>query len=434
MTLLCPVCSQSTKDARGLASHFNHRRKAGDTAHPEYQASQEEARWAGKTEGTDYIRCLACGLRVFTLARHLKAEHKITAVQYRAAYGEDAKIRCDTLKAKRSMALSTCLRVKGDKKEVVCSSCGEAWMGSKFLAPGTHDFRCGVCKSRDEAADKQEQWKQWNGKSEPQDYVSCRACGDYRADNLTSHIQSAHPNLVGTYKNTYPGSFLVALSSGVRDKISIRGVPRPYGFGQKVSFGKLASEYKHSPEAKEKMSKSRLLLDKIIRLTESDLVPFKKRDGRVSLTQASIGLNRCTGVVKRECVRLSLPYYRLSVGQDKFLCGISTLTGCTYEGEWTSSLFINPKSGRKFRFDGYFESVQLLAEFQGHQHYQFPNRFHHANNEAGYLEACERDIEKRRQVFAHGGFKYLEVREDQPWQDLNYLRKLLTDLEIPTVG
>ena len=55
MDSVCPVCGQSTKDARGLASHFRFRREAGDTAHPEYQAlqwsSQEGARWAGGLAG-----------------------------------------------------------------------------------------------------------------------------------------------------------------------------------------------------------------------------------------------------------------------------------------------------------------------------------------------------------------------------------------------
>lgn len=392
-----------------MAAHFRFRREAGDVEHPKYQAAQEEAQWVGKSEGADYVRCLACGLRVLTLARHLKAEHKINAVQYRAAYGEDAKIRCDTLKAKRSVALSTCVRVKGDKKEVTCSSCGEVWLGSKFLALGTHDFRCVDCREIEGNTALQ---IQWDGKSEPQDYVTCRACGDYRAENLTSHIQSAHSDLVGTYKEEYPGSFLVALSSGVRNKIAIRGVPRPKEFGIKISMQKLAQR---------------------VYLTESDLLPFRKKTSKkVSLSRASLGTGLTIGVVKRECLRLGLPYHRLNVSQDILLSRVSTLLGYDYKSEWTSSFFVNPKSGHRFKFDGYFEACTLLIEFQGYQHYTWPNHFH--SHEAAFLEARERDVEKRRQALAHGGFKYLEVREDQPWQDLDYLRKRLTDLEVPTVS
>jgi hypothetical protein len=148
-----------------------------------------------------------------TLARHLKGEHGITADQYRAKYGEGVPIRCEALKAKRGAAISARPITKGEQKSVVCPTCGGTWEGSKYL--GTiHDLRCAPCRERD-----------WEGKSEPADFVTCRVCG-YRAENLTSHVQNEHPTLIGTYRDTYPGAELVALRSPVRDKAAIRGVAR----------------------------------------------------------------------------------------------------------------------------------------------------------------------------------------------------------------
>jgi hypothetical protein len=47
-----------------------------------------------------------------------------------------------------------------------------------------------------------------------------------------------------------------------------------------------------------------------------------------------------------------------------------------------------------------------------------------------YLDARWRDDEKRRQVMASGTYRYLEVREDEPWQDEVYLRERLRSLGI----
>jgi predicted transcriptional regulator len=401
----CPVCGLVAKDKKGLATHFRHRREAGDLAHPEFLAHQEEAQWDGKIEGTDYVRCLSCGLRTLTLARHLKAAHKISADEYRTIYGPKAKIRCDSLTDRRSIAIAARVLRKGEKKTVFCPSCGESWEGSKYLVPGTHDFRCDRCRTQEEAASEVERWV---GKSEPEDYVTCRACG-YRAENLTSHLQSIHPELLGTYREVYLGALINALISGVRDKTMIRGVPRSEEFAQKVSAGK------------------------VTQFSVEDYLPFRMKNGKVSVGRASQGLGKCESAIRRECVRLGLPSYRWGVCQDRFLGTLSKLLGCEYEAQWTSPLFVNPKSNRRFKFDGFFEDIGLLVEFQGHQHYTFPNRFHSPSHETTYLECRERDAEKRRQVLADGRYKYLEVREDQSWDDLEYLQGRLTEIGTPFV-
>lgn len=157
----CPVCSQPAKGARGLATHFRHRREAGDEAHLHHALQLEEARWSGLIEGKDFVRCLVCGHRAETLARHLKAEHGISADQYREAYGKSVPIRSSALRDKRSVAISKRPIALGGKKTITCPSCLETWEGSKHLAEGTHDFRCGKCRSAAEDL-------KWAGKSEPE--------------------------------------------------------------------------------------------------------------------------------------------------------------------------------------------------------------------------------------------------------------------------
>ena len=397
MSPTCPVCSRTFPTPQGLSHHFRHRREAGDAPHITYETAREDARWTPLTEGRDYVRCLECGHRTVTLARHLKGEHGITADQYRAKHGEGVPIRCDALKAKRGAAISARPIAKGEQKSVVCPTCGGTWEGSKYL--GTiHDLRCDPCRERD-----------WEGKSEPADFVMCRVCG-YRAENLTSHVQNDHPDLIGTYRDTYPGAEIVSLRSPIRDKAAIRGVPRTLGF-------------------RRKMSKSLKALNRILRLTPALLLGFRLKNGKVSLGAAMSGLGRSYSVVKRECLRNGLAYHNCLVSQDRFLGLLAKVIGAEPHREWSSDQLVNPRTERRFRFDGYFDGMGLLVELHGYQHYTFPNRYHRTEDD--YLDARWRDDEKRRQVTASGAYRYLEVREDEPWQDKAYLRERLVDLGVP---
>jgi hypothetical protein len=304
--------------------------------------------------------------------------------------------------------------------------CGAEWLGSKYLVPGTHDFRCGKCRKESDAREEAERWA---GKSEPDDFVTCKACG-YRAENLTSHLQSVHEELLGgEYQRKYPGSLINALHSGVRDKTLVRGAKRPEGFGAKVSSGKRKTRFKHTPEARAKMSASQKEVGRRIFLEREQLLPFQLKNGKVSIARASVGLDLYTNVIRRECVRLGLPYHRLSVNQDRFLGLVSKLLGAPFLPEWTSPEFVNPKTNRKFKFDGFFPEEKLLAEFHGYQHYTFPNRFH-KSEEAAFEEMRERDAEKKRQVAARGEYRYLEVRDDEAWFDESFLTEKLLSVGI----
>jgi hypothetical protein len=105
---------------------------------------------------------------------------------------------------------------------------------------------------------------------------------------------------------------------------------------------------------------------------------------------------------------------------------IEKILGMPYHCEWSSEHFVNPVSGRKFRFDGYFESLNLIVEFNGPQHRVYPNRYHVTDEDFHDLQW--RDAEKARQVLASGTLHYLVVHDNEPWEDETYLRGRLRAL------
>ena len=164
----------------------------------------EEAKWSAKLENQEYVICKLCGHRAESLARHLLAEHGITAKQYKVLY-PDALIRSIALKAVRGEAIRQglkCFGQKGRTKQVICPDCSQEHAVSLYFAYDMHDPRCPDCKR---AAFEEEQdhiYNSFNGKKEPDDYVECRIC-NYRAENLTSHIRSEHPDFEGYYLDIF---------------------------------------------------------------------------------------------------------------------------------------------------------------------------------------------------------------------------------------
>ena len=420
----CPVCSLVVKSSQGLSNHLGRRRKEGDLPHTSYLSNLENSQWEGKIEGTDYIHCKVCNEKMTSIVTHVP-KHGITVTDYRLQFGSDVKIRCDSLVAKRSKAIASWTRPHGETKTITCPDCSVTWEGSKYLVPGTHDLRCVGCKDKYETECEDARWL---GKLEDQDYVICRACG-HRAEGLTAHIQNVHPELVGIYKERYPGSELFSMNCAIHVSPML-GKERTEEFCRKVSEGKKNTHYCHSPESRNKMSKTKREQDLKIRFTLEDLLPYKVKYGKVSLTMAIEGLGSSIMVVKRECARHGLDYYKLGVKQDKLMVILSNILNSRYVGEWTSLQFVNPQTNKRFKFDGYFESHSLLVEFQGYQHYTFPNRYMNASHEDVYQDQLKRDLEKRHQVLSSGTYKYLEVREDEPWEDTQHLRRRLKSLGI----
>jgi len=166
-----------------------------------------EQKWKDKVENEDFVKCLECSYRAATLGRHLKSEHNMTAEDYKNKHGLDVLIRAVKLTEKRQDAAKNRKGGfgKGDTKIISCPTCGINHKVPKFLGH-MHEHNCSVCKKNNEE-------NRWINLSEPEDYVTCEEC-DYKAENLTSHIQNAHPH----YRDKYPDAFIVSLNSLVRNK------------------------------------------------------------------------------------------------------------------------------------------------------------------------------------------------------------------------
>lgn len=158
---------------------------------------------------SDLVSCLSCGLQMSRLATHLKS-HGLNAVSYRALYGPEVPLTSPASEEKRRAAIKASRSSSSSYnvlKTVGCTLCSSAYEAHKAAAPGL----CPGCKVLQEGA-------RWAGKTEPQDYVTCLDCG-YRAENLTSHITSMHPN----YRSAHSDALIVALGSSIRDKTSLQG-------------------------------------------------------------------------------------------------------------------------------------------------------------------------------------------------------------------
>lgn len=171
----------------------------------------------------------------------------------------------------------------------------------------------------------------------------------------------------------------------------------------------------------------------IIRLEKDDLLRFTLGNGKVVIAQAMVGLGHDYKVIKRECGRHGLATFNHRVRQTICLSAISkVLGGVSFQQEWESMRFINPPTGRRFRFDGYFPSHDLVVEFHGWQHYVFPSVY--IQNEELYFALQERDRIKENLIRSDSALRYFLVREDEPYADPKYLMGRLIDEGILSLG
>ena len=168
--------------------------------------------------------------------------------------------------------------------------------------------------------------------------------------------------------------------------------------------------------------------EETIRIEKKTLLPYALKNGKISCARASAGLGFSTGVVSREIKRNGLVVARGRVKQAACMQAVSqALGGMSWKDEWQSRRFITEK-GYMFKFDGYYPEVSLVVEFHGHQHFVFPNAFH--KTEAQYLAARARDQHKRELIRGAEDLSYLEVRYDEPFDDVMYLRGRLAGLSL----
>ncbi len=453
--ITCPVCSSR---CRSLSHHLA---QQVDGAHQKFSQERETSRviqqWQGKTEDEDFVICRVCGEKQTTLGSHLRI-HGLRAEDYVIAY-PGAPIRCRRLTSVRSFAAKNRICTgKGDTKTISCPDCQTLHTVSKFLVPGTHDIRCEGCQRL--ATDAL-----WQGKSEPQDFVTCRACG-YRAENLCSHIQNAHSELVGCYTEQHPGALIVALGSSIRDRSHLKGVkqnPESVRRGADAlrinltledfkpflevdgsvdhrsmcatrgiwhpTLARYMKQYGLKPTRK--YLEQRYQARRVI-LTKEQLTAYRLANGRYSIGQAMAGLGLSFPTVRKEMRRLGLPMAHQCISQALCLKAISVvLGGSTYVEEWNKPEYLNPKTGRRFRFDGFFPEYRLVCEFHGAQHWKFPNQFMKLEHRGLWEALLASDRIKETMILTTPGLHYLVIREDQPFRDLGYIRSRLLELGLP---
>ncbi len=370
----CPVCGQGVIGEKGLSGHFRHRREAGDQAHIDHL----EGRWDGLVEGRDFVVCRECGVKAKSLVMHLVHEHGLTAEVYRSRHA-GARVRSEELSARRS-ALAVEGHVGRDytgTKEAPCPDCGEAQEVSKYAVPGYHHLWCPACRDLRES-------KVWKGLVEPEDYVTCRLC-QFRAINLTSHMQSSHPGVqVDGYKVQFPGAQMVSLASGQRD----------------ASVNKL-------------------------NLTKADLEPYGDEKGRIIVSWAAEGLE-CSGQsVLRYCKELGFKTRNRLATQRRVLDLLAEILDEDYEWEWSHPLVRNPETDWLLFFDGYFPELGLVVEYHGKQHYEYVPYWH--KTEAAFERRQWLDGWKAERARVLG-LTYMEIKYDEPFEDESYLRGRLVQL------
>jgi hypothetical protein len=87
----------------------------------------------------------------------------------------------------------------------------------------------------------------------------------------------------------------------------------------------------------------------------------------------------------------------------------STILGIQPEHNKTFEWLLSPK-GKRLRVDFYFSAFSLAIEFDGEQHYSFPNSWHTSYEEFLYVRAC--DEIKNFELPLHG-IKLLRIRENE---------------------
>lgn len=423
----CPVCNQGCVGVKGLAMHLA---QVDDEGHSTYQLAQEDEIWVGQEEGTDFVRCLVCGHRGVRIDRHVSSEHGLSVVEYRSKF-PGAEVQAECLKVARSESATRQHQEsprKGLTKEIQCPSCKKTRLVGLTFAPKMHESRCPDCVVIEEESEEE---LRWSTLIEGQDYVTCQACG-YRAESLVSHIRNAHPELEGVYQEIFPGAQVIALDSSVRVKTEEARRNMSNSAGWKLGHTKETDSSIARGAEKMSVSMKRVRSTKfwrsvdLIRLDKAILKDFKLKNGKISVGKAMAALEHTFVTIKRECERHGLEVSRKHVREALFLETLSqVLGGAAYEVEWSPEFAVNPITGWLFRYDGYFPEFNLVVEFHGYQHWNFPSFY--IKDEAQYFALQERDRVKENLIHSDPTLRYFLVREDEPYADPEYLRGRLID-------
>lgn len=155
------------------------------------------------------------------------------------------------------------------------------------------------------------------------------------------------------------------------------------------------------------------------KITREDLLRFTLKNGKVVIGWAVVGLGKSARFIKKEARRHGLETYGRYTQQNQCLAALAqALDNTFFIQEW-----MKPELTGKYRFDGYFPSYSLVVEFQGYQHWTFPNVY--CKSKIQYLKMLERDQIKATMIHSDPNLYYFVVRGDEPFTDVSYLRRRL---------
>ena len=362
-TTPCPVCSFLCKDSQGLGHHLGH--KAKDAKHAAYLQTESNRRWEGLEEGLDYVVCKVCDFKGKHLFGHIRT-HGHTAESYRAKYPSAPMTGRASTQVRAATTQTWHKRVgnKGLTKEAVCP-CGVQFKVGLTASPGL----CPACKEAKEAKEARYAQESWAGLEEGLDYVVCKVCG-VRARNLTSHIQNAHADI--NYREAYPLSAIWASN---------------------LSYG-------WTPEA---------------------LKPFMDNKGRVVVTAVCAAFDCAPDTVIKFCRKNGLTTKNKLAWQKLVLDRASQFLDADYEWEWTDARIVNPETGRRLRYDGFFPSKGILIEAHGDQH--FGVIAYYQDTPENFFQRRLMDSLKEKRA-TECGYSFYVVRKSDPihkdefWADL----------------
>jgi hypothetical protein len=358
----------------------------------------EDAKWEGKVEGEDFVVCLRCGHKAENLTAHITSRHP----GYRGAFptapivAQGSAIRDKTALKGGSLSDETRKRMsenagrwnKGLTKE---TDPRVAAMGESLR--GRESWNAGLTVGKDERLQR-------------------------AVEKLKLYVGENRPWHNGLRADLTLADFAPFLDD--EGRVDRRAISEATGLAWKTILSYMAS---FDLETSDKYIRERAEAQ-VIRIEKGVLEGCRLGNGKVSVALGVRKTGHCFTVVKRECERHGLETFTRRGQQTLCLEAVKeALGGVEYQDEWEAMQFTNPKSGRRFRFDGYFRELGLIVEFHGHQHFLFPNAFMvDESYESLWLEMRERDRIKKGLVDAAGGFTYFMVRYDEPFDDPLYLR------------
>jgi len=360
-----------------------------------------EKAWEGKTEPHDFVTCVECGHRAENLTSHVTNAHP----NYRERHPDALVVAlCSAVRDKTALqgrTLPAEVRARmsanaGRWNEGLTKADHPSLMAAAEKMRGRASWSRGLTASTDERLQRTvEKLKTYVGESRPwsnglkveltladfQPFLDTEGCVDLRLAQETTGISG--PTLL---------KYMRMLD--------------------------LETSFKYVRERAEEQT---------IRLDREVLEQSLMMNGKACIARIMRDTGHSFPVVKRECKRHGLEMFTRLGEQTLVLDAISeALGGKPYHMEWRDSRFVNPVTGHRFKYDGYFPDVNLVVEYHGHQHFMYPNAFYYKpEHKAGWHEMLERDRVKRGLVEAAGGFVYLEVRFDDPLTSVDFFRGLL---------